>query len=347
MAKKRLFDLPQQKTEFQMRGIVTGVEKKNFFTNKKTKSGVDMNMLNFGIEFDDKQTAYLTLNGMERDSVYFYNSKDKKTINVKWADRNKSQAEGYRMIGVNLGLERDEEDEGNIKYTMTEYDAAKYASQHLKDEMSVFVKGSVEFDSYTNDKGETKRTTKLIPSQISLCSKPVNFEEEDYEVLADFKTNLVFDSIEQEKDEAGKPTGRFIVNALSVGYATITNTEFIVLNAELASKLKKNMKPNWAIEATGVFASTVLTETVESDEDEWGEKSSFDRVSAPRKFEMIITGCKPSTIDKESYSENAIAEARKAIANKDKAEKSFGESKKDDDKAPWGDNDDSLEDDWS
>ena len=31
MAKKRLFDLPQQKTEFQMRGIVTGVEKKNFF----------------------------------------------------------------------------------------------------------------------------------------------------------------------------------------------------------------------------------------------------------------------------------------------------------------------------
>lgn len=347
MAKKRLFDLPQQKTEFQMRGIVTGVEKKNFFTNKKTKSGMDMNMLNFGIEFDDKQTAYLTLNGMERDSVYFYNSKDKKTINVKWADRNKSQAEGYRMIGVNLGLERDEEDEGNIKYTMTEYDAAKYASQHLKDEMSVFVKGNIEFDSYTNDKGETKRTTKLIPSQVSLCSKPVNFEEEDYEVLADFKTNLVFDSIEQEKGDDGKPTGRYIVNALNVGYATITNTEFIVLNAELASKLKKNMKSNWAIEATGVFASTVLTETVESDENEWGEKSSFDRVSSPRKFEMIITGCKPSTIDKESYTEDSIAEARKAIANKDKAEKSFGENKKDDDKAPWGDDSDDLEDDWS
>lgn len=346
MAKKRLFDLPQQKTEFQMRGIVTGVEKKNFFTNKKTKGGIDMNMLNFGIEFDDKQTAYLTLNGMERDSVYFYNSKDKKTINVKWADRNKSQAEGYRMIGVNLGLERDEEDEGNIKYTMTEYDAAKYASQHLKDEMSVFVKGNIEFDSYTNDKGETKRSTKLIPSQVSLCSKPVNFEEEDYEVLADFKTNLVFDSIEQEKSDDGKPTGRYIVNALNVGYATITNTEFIVLNAELASKLKKNMKPNWAIEATGVFVSTVLTETVESDEDEWGEKSSFDRVSAPRRFEMIITGCKPSTIDKESYSEDAIAEARKAIANKDRAEKSFGENKKDDDKAPWGDDSDPLEEDW-
>lgn len=347
MAKKRLFDLPQQKTEFQMRGIVTGVEKKNFFTNKKTKSGADMNMLNFGVEFDDKQTAYLTLNGMERNSVYYYSSKDKQTKEVKWADRNKTPGENYRLIGVSLGLERNEEDDGNIKYNMTEYDAAKYASQHLQDEMSVFVKGSVEFDSYQTEKGETKRTTKLVPSQISLCSKPVNFEEEDYEVLADFKTNLVFESIEQEKDEAGKPTGRYIVNALNVGYATITNTEFIVLNAELASKLKKNMKSNWAIEATGVFTSTVLTETVESDEDEWGEKSSFDRVSAPRKFEMIITGCKPATINKEDYTEDAIAEARKAIANKDKAEKSFGENKKDDDKAPWGDDDSDLEDDWS
>lgn len=345
MAKKRLFDLPQQKTEFQMRGIVTGVEKKNFFTNKKTKSGADMNMLNFGIEFDDKQTAYLTLNGMERDSVYFYNSKDKKTINVKWADRNKSQAEGYRMIGVNLGLERDEEDEGNIKYTMTEYDAAKYASQHLKDEMSVFVKGNIEFDSYTNEKGEPKRTTKLIPSQVSLCSKPVNFEEEDYEVLADFKTNIVFDSIEQEKDEAGKPTGRFIVNALNVGYATITNTEFIIEDAKLANNFKKNLKQYNAIEVTGKFQSTVLTETVE-ETDDWGEKSSFDRVSAPRKFEMLICGAKPSTIDREIYTEENIAEARRVIANKDRANENFGENKKEKD-LPWGDDEDSLEDDWS
>lgn len=346
MAKKRLFDLPQQKTEFQMIGIVTGVEKKNFFTNKKTKSGADMNMLNFGIEFDDKQTAYLTLNGMERDSVYFYNSKDKKTINVKWADRNKSQAEGYRMIGVNLGLERDEKDEENIKYTMTEYDAAKYASQHLKDEMSVFVKGNIEFDSYTNDKGETKRSTKLIPSQISLCSKPVDFEEEDYKVLADFKTNIIFDSIEQEKDEAGKPTGRFIVNALNVGYATITNTEFIIEDAKLANNFKKGLKQYNSIEVTGRFQSTILTETVE-ETDDWGEKSSFDKVGGARKSEMIITGAKPSTIDNETYTEDNIIKARRAIANKNKAEKSFGESKKDDDKAPWDDNSNSLEDDWA
>lgn len=345
MAKTRLFDLPQQKTEFQMRGIVTGVEKKNFFTNKKTKSGVDMNMLNFGIEFDDKQTAYLTLNGMERDSVYFYNSKDKKTISVKWADRNKSQDEGYRMIGVNLGLERDEEDEGNIKYTMTEYDAAKYASQHLQDEMSVFVKGSVEFDSYTNDKGETKRSTKLIPSQVSLCSKPVDFEDEDFEMLADFKTNIVFDSIEQEKDEAGKPTGRFIVNALNVGYATITNTEFVIEDAKLASNFKKNLKQYNAIEVTGKFKSTVITETVE-ETDDWGEKSSFDKVSVPRKFEMVICGAKPASIDRETYTEDNIAEAKRAILNKDKAEKSFGENKKDNDKAPWGDDSDDLEEDW-
>lgn len=343
---KQFLQIPQTRGEWQMRGIVTGVEKKNFFTNKKTKAGADFNMLNFGIEFDDKQTAYLTLNGMERNSVYYYNSKDKQTKEVKWADRNKAPGEGYRLIGTSLGLERNEEDDGNIKYNMTEYDAAKYASQHLKDDMSVFAKGNIEFDSYTNDKGETRRSMKLVPSQISLCSKPVNFEEEDYETLADFKANIVFDNISQEKDENGKPTGRFVVSALSVGYSTITNVEFIIEDAKLASNFKKNLKQYNSIEVTGKFQSTVLTETVE-ETDDWGEKSSFDRVSAPRKFEMIICGAKPSTIDRETYTEENIAEAKRAIQNKNKAEKSFGESKKDDDKAPWDDSDDSLEDDWS
>ena len=60
---------------------------------------------------------------------------------------------------------------------------------------------------------------------------------------------------------------------------------------------------------------------------------------------MIITGCKPATINKEDYSEDAIAEARKAIANKDRAEKSFGESKKEKD-LPWNDESNDLEEDW-
>ena len=42
MAKKRIFDLPQTKGEFQIRGNASGVLKNNFFTSKKTKNNTDM-----------------------------------------------------------------------------------------------------------------------------------------------------------------------------------------------------------------------------------------------------------------------------------------------------------------
>lgn len=327
MAKsKRIFDLPQTRGEFQLRGVIMGAMKKNFFTEKKTKNGSNFRQLSFGVEFDDQQTAYLTLNGMERKSVYYYSSEDKKTVEVVWKDRNKAPGEGYRLIGVSVGLERDEEDDSNIKYNLTDYDAAEYASKHLEDDMSVFVRGNIEFDSYTNDRGETRRSRKLVPTQISRCSKSVNFDAEDFEVLADFKTTIVFENIEKEKDEDDKDTGRFVVSALSIGYSKIIPTEFIVEDAKLANLMRKNLKKYNSIEVTGEFKSRVLVETV-SEQDDWGEKNSFNRVAAPRVFEMVITGASPNSIDRTTYTEDSVAEARSAIANKDKVESNFGEKK--------------------
>jgi hypothetical protein len=329
MAKKRIFDLPQTKGEFQIRGNASGVLKNNFFATKKTKNNNDMNLLNFGVKFDEGQTAYLTLNGMANKSVYYYSATEKKTKEVAWKVRDIAPADGYRLIGVNVGLETIEDENGNTvndKKTLTDYDAAKYVSEHLKDDMPIFTRGALEFDSFTDKEGNVKRSTRLIPNQVSLCSKPIDFDDEDCNVLADFKTTIVFESVEKEKDDKEKETGRFIVNALNIGYSNITNTTFIIEDAQLANLMRKNLKAHYALEVTGVFKSTVVTETVEM-EDDWGQKSSFDRVSAPRKFELIITGAKPSTIDKETYTEDNIAEARKAIANKDKVETNYGEKK--------------------
>ena len=352
MAKKRIFELPQTKGEFQIRGNATGTLKKNnFFTSKKTKNNNDMNLLNFGVKYDDGQTAYLTLNGMVNKSVYYYNSEAKKTQEVAWGNRDKAPGEGYRLIGVNVGLVTTTDDNGNTvndKKTLVDYDAAKYVSEHLKDDMPIFTKGTLEFDSYTDKKGEVKRSHKLIPNQISLCSKEIDFESEDFKVLADFKTTLVFESIEKEKDDKGKETGRFVVSALHIGYSTITNTTFIVEDATLAKKMKNGLKAYNAIEVTGNFKSNVVVEAVE-ETDEWGEKSSFDRTNTPRVFEFVITGAKPSTIDRETYTEDNIAEARRAIANKDKVEENYGDKKEttsEDD--GWGDSSDNndMETDW-
>lgn len=349
MAKKRIFDLPQTKGEFQMRGMATGTKKNTFFTTKKTKNNNDMNLCNFGVKYDDGQTAYVTMNGMASKSVYYYNSTAKDTKEVAWANRSKAPGEGYRLIGVNVGLTTVEDDEGNKvndKKTLVDYDASKYVSEHLEDDMPVFIKGALEFDAYTDKNGDVKRSHKLVPSQISLCSKEIDFEAEDFKVLADFKTTIVFESIDKEKDDKDKETGRFIVNALHIAYSNIINTTFIVEDAKLAGLMKKNLKAYNALEVTGKFKSTIVTEAVE-ETDEWGEKSSFDRVNAPRKFEFVITGAKPATIDRDTYTESNIAEARKAIANKDKVEETYSGKKEtkaaeddwgsasDDDNEPW------------
>lgn len=351
MAKKRIFDLPQTKCEFQIRGNASGVSKNDFFTAKKTKNNTDMNILKFGIKFDDNQTAYLTLNGMVNKSVYYYNSKEKKTQEVAWKVRDIVPGDGYRLIGVNVGLETIVDEKGNRvndKRTFVEYDAAKYISEHLKDDMPIFAKGEVEFDSFIDAEGNARRSTKIIPSQVSLCSKEIDFDSEDFEALADFKTTIVFESIEKEKDDKGKETGRFVVNALSIGYSNITNTTFIVEDAGLANNIRKGLKAYNAIEVTGNFQSSIDIGTVE-EEDSWtGKKTSFDKVNSPRKFELIIVDAKPSTIDKETYTEDNIAEARRAIANKDKVETNYGEKKEtttvDD---SWGDtSDDSSDEPW-
>lgn len=343
MAKQRIFDLPQTKGEFQIRGNASGTNKKqNFFTSKKTKNNTDMNLLNFGVKFDDGQTAYLTLNGTVNKSVYYYNSQIQKTQEVAWDDRDQTPGEGYRLIGVNVGLVTIENEDGNKvndKKTLVEYDAAKYVSENLKDGMPIFVKGNLDFNSYMDNKGNINRGEKLIPTQISLCSKDIDFEADDFKMLADFKTTIVFESIEKEKDNKGKDTGRFIVNALHIGYSTITNTSFVVEDEKLAGQMKKGLKAYNAIEVTGKFKSSIGIETVE-ETDDWGEKNSFDKINNPRKFEFVITGAKPSTIDTQTYTEDNIAHARKAILNKTKVEENYGEQKKAEVDDGWGDSSD-------
>ena len=344
MAKKRLFDLPQTKGEFQIKGIASGVKKNTFFTTKKTKSNVDMNLVNFGIKYDDNQTAYVSLNGMVSRSVYYYNSELKKTVEVSWANRHNTPGDGYKLIGARVGLTTTTNEKGDVvndNKMLSDYDAAKYIADNLKDDMPIFVKGALEFGSYVDKNGDVQRSKRLALNQVSLSSKEIDFDAEDYKALADFKTTIVFESIEKEKDDNGLDTGRFIVNAIIVGYSDITNTDFVVENAKLANLMKKNLKAYNAIEVTGVFKNTI--DTSESDaEDSWGDKNSYNRANKKGKFEYVITGAAPGTIDTETYTEENIAAARKAIANKDKLNKNFGETKEDTSStAPWEDSSDS------
>lgn len=334
MAKERIFNLPETKGTFQLRGKVTGVDKDNFYTEKKTKTGRDFRMVNFGATVEDGKTLYISLNGMPRDKVYFSKPSGKKgvkgeTVEVPWAQRHTFNREGFRLIGINVGVTKTVDSKGNYvndKKTVTEFDACDLIGKNLKDDESVFIRGDLEFSSYSDNDGNLRHSVKLTPKQVSLC-QDINFDDEKFNPMHDFTQTIVFMGIEQEVENE-KPTGRFVVSAKIITYSTIEDAEFIITDNKLANVLRKNVKPYNALTVWGKMDATTQTETVESD-DVWGESNAMTKVSAPTKREYIITGADPNSVDATIYTKDLIDEALVKIKNVKNATQDFGESDND------------------
>lgn len=339
MAKARLFDLPETKGAFQLKGKVSGVQKDSFYKEIKTKSHKDMKMINFGVEYEEGLNLYVNMQGMEQDNVYFSKKAENKgdkpeTVTVPWADRFSYNREGFKMIGKNIGVKKKLDKDGkevNDKKVLTEFDACKEISENLKDGNSVFIRGKIDYSSMVDDNGNKKHFTKLIPDQISLCGE-INFADDKFEKQNDFNQVIVFMGIEKEKNDAGSETGRAIVTAKIITYSSIEDVEFIIEDQKLASVFRKNLKEYNAIKVSGHMTTSTKTETV-SDEDGWGEEDNLEKVSAPTKREFIITGAKPSTIDKELYTKEKVEEAIGKINKSKKAENDFGSTTNND---SWG-----------
>jgi hypothetical protein len=346
----RLFDLQETKGSFQVKGKINGVESSRFYTEKKTKNGKDFRSVNFGCEYNDRQTIYMSLNGMPQNEVYFskrnQDTGKTDTKKVAWANRNKFNEDGWRMIGTNLGLVKTTDKDGkevNDKKTMHSFDACEYIKKNLQDDSSVFIRGNIDFSSYLDNEGNTRRSIKYVPSQVSLC-KDVDFEEydDDNKPVHDFTQTIMFMDINKEK-ENDKDTGRFVVSAKVITYSDIVDTEFIIADSKLASLFKKNLKAYNSISVHGHIEVSHKVEEVQDDTG-WGETNSMTSVSAPTKTEMIITGATPSTIDKELYNEKNVSEAIAKIRNARTAEKNFGSNASENDSTDdWG-SDDSMDD---
>lgn len=346
MAKARLFDLPETKGKFQLKGIVTGTQKARFFEEKKTRTNKDMKKINFGITYAEDCTLYANMQGMEQEFVYFSKrpaNKGEKSevVKVPWADRFTYKREGFELIGKNIGVRKKLDKDGkevNDKKKLTEFDACKEIADNLKDGNSVFIKGQLDYSSMTDDNGNKKHFTKLIPDQVSLCGE-VDFTDEKFKQQNDFNQVIIFMGIDKETNDGGADTGRFVVQAKIITYSTIEDVEFIIEDSKLANMFRKNLKAYNAIKVSGHMVTVTQTETV-ADEDSWGEEDSMDKVSAPTKREFIISGAKPSTIDKELYTKENVEEAIGKINKANKAENDYGSDSKED----WGESSDTADD---
>lgn len=336
-------DLQQTRGNFTFRGIVTGTDKDSFYQEKKTKTtNKPFRAVSFGVEFDKDKRDYISLNGMEKDTVCFSKSetvdgKKKNTIEkVKWKDRFDFTKEGFGLIGIGLGLEKVTENgkEVNKKETLVEFDACERIKNCLEDGQSVFVKGTIDYSSY-----DGKHYTKFVPQQISLCTKDIDFEDEKFEANHFFTQQIVFMGL--EKDKEYKDGNRFVVSAKVIGYSSIEDVEFVTYHTKLAKNLKA-LKPYTAITVFGDINVNSSVDTVEEDEDDgWGSPNKMERNNSPFVRELVITGADPESIDTELYSEESVETAIAKLAANNKTNKEFGSSKDDD----WGSVSKSSEDD--
>lgn len=329
MAKEKLHELKQTTNSFQVRGVVSGTKSKRFYSNGTSKTGNSWNAVEFAVKIAENKFIYIKLNGFTRDEVFYYkkgeNGAKGTTTKVKWKDRKNAPGDGYRLIGVNISTDKDENDK-NINETFTEYDAAEWIRNNLHDGDSVFVKGNLVFSSYTDKQGNIRKKTELVPTQISYTQNPVNFDADDYAEMAEFENTIVFSDISKEEDENGKATGRFILSGYSIGYNTVENVSFIIDedHAKLATNLKKNMKTGYAIKTYGRI-NVINDVVVEEDDDGWGETSPMERVNSPVRREYVVYKADPNTIEKEDYTEKDISEALKKIKAAKEAAANFGD----------------------
>ena len=353
MAKERLHELKQTTNSFQVRGLVSGTKSKRFYSNGTSKSGNAWNAVEFAVKIAENKFIYLKLNGFTRDEVFYYkkgeNGEKGTTARVKWNDRKKAPSKDHRLIGVNISTGKDDNGK-NINDTFTEYDAIEWLHENLKDGDSVFIKGSLQFSSFTDRNGNTKRKVELVPNQISYTQQPVNFDADDYKEMCEFENTLVFKSIDKEEDANGKATGRFELCGYSIGFNSVENVSFVIGadSAKLANNMKKAMKPGYAIKTFGRVDVINDIVAVDEDDDDWGEKSPMERVNSESRFEYVVYRADPSSIEKEDYSEKDIAEAIRKINSAKTAKENFGEksgvsvdaddnwdSDDDSDESPW------------
>ena len=59
----------------------------------------------------------------------------------------------------------------NDKKTLTDFDACKEIKDNLKDGESVFIRGNLDYSSFTDDKGNKRTSTKLVPIRFLFVQK--------------------------------------------------------------------------------------------------------------------------------------------------------------------------------
>lgn len=328
MATKTKHDLKQTNTFFKLAGKVSGVQSKNFYEEKKMSNGHTLRVINFAVDTSTTNKVYVTLQGFERENVYFSKKLQKADSNattdtkaetkaVSWNNRFNFNEDGFNMVGgVALGLKKTYNEKGalvNEKQTYTEYDACSTIRELLKDDMYVVVMGKKDVSSYTDKDGNQRVSVKLVPNKIYLSdSEEIKSEEEiDHNDLAlvpnMFKDTIVYTGIEVDK-ESTSDNFSATITGYHIGYNDIVELDYKVKSQNIAKNFKTKLKPYSSIEVKGEIVNVAIIEE-DNEDDGWGVADTSKKITN-RVKEYLITRVEPSSINEKEYTQDAIDKAK-------------------------------------
>ena len=325
---------------FEARGIVGGVKKPDFYKESTTESGKTYKQLNFFIQTCKDNKVYVSLKAFTPENVYFYKAaKDgasAETKQVPYKDRKKFKEEGFKIIGINCGLEKVIDKDGNtvnkIEY-LCDYDAVDYIREHLQDYQYVFAKGTVEYSSYEGKHyksnminqislGKMQYTESQINQlrtdgedpQVYLVKDLIPCEQADKQTLltakdsieiANFKQVIVIDEVDRTEGNS------FEVSAYIIKYgkeeSNVERATFVCEKEALGKNLSK-LKPYTAITVSGKIMNKVVTEISDDDDDGWGTDL---QTTTTYEKKYLITYADKDSIDTDTYTEEILAECKR------------------------------------
>lgn len=359
MAKEKT-PLQQTKGTWRAVGIVNRISNEGAYTegefDKGKNIGKEWKSVRFSICTSDTNELFVELFGMEKENVYAYKpaSKEAKKKDPKAkGDTKKISFEnrdnipnGYNLIGVKVGkFEDDEADKKKvILEDYVEFDAVDEIFQTFEDGDSISLSGTLAFNEFENQQGQTVKQTRYQITYASKLAKTVDFNDEKFEETASFDQEIIFVGSTYDKK-----TEKLIVIGRTIAYdGSWFDFPFVIdvsnpAVKQVAGAFHKKLKFGDFVKVMGLCVNKV--EQIEVEQEDAPKDSIFGdgglvpkgqqkRANKNRITEMQITAVDLKSFIQKRYKEDDFV----------KEEELIDEDDLDDDNNPFIDKDDTDDD---
>lgn len=280
MAEKVEHVLEQTKGTFELVGKVVNIDRDNAYQEKTMDKGKNKGKpyrsLRFGVKTSPSNIVQVSMFSFLPEEVYLWDSVNKKGGKVPYETWKKNR-KGYEKqkkvpLQTRVGLEQGE-DGKNITMHLPSFDVMEYIYDHLNNEDSVVVKGSISRNTYESRSGDTQTAVNYNIESLFKMKKDLDFYDEKFDEKSVFTEKFIFESADVDSRSKSADIYGKVVNyygkTQDVVYKVNFKDEEDGMLEQMAKLFAKRISYGTLAEVHGNVVNRAVTEEVEEEpEDE-------------------------------------------------------------------------------